>query len=269
MQTDPVGYGYAYCGNNPLGRVDPSGLEYVFLDLEDEDDPLTFAWIDESGNITKSWTFKNLAAWALWADNNKRLFPDSWKENQPGWKLSRKWINESQTPFSNDDFFWSLQALMFLDNDMIDVIEEIEEYMGKERNVKIRYNDRWRDKWGYGYNGYTYEGDTITLYWNPAWTQYGSSTGVDNPRHQWFDFPALVGLAHELSHADDFLTGGKRNMDTKSTELNAMRVENGVRLAFVNKVPGCAHILPRPGYGPDHTDITWDEYRSGNYPVYP
>ena len=26
MQTDPVGYGYGYCGNNPLGRVDPSGM---------------------------------------------------------------------------------------------------------------------------------------------------------------------------------------------------------------------------------------------------
>jgi RHS repeat-associated protein len=25
MQTDPVGYGYVYCGNNPLNMVDPSG----------------------------------------------------------------------------------------------------------------------------------------------------------------------------------------------------------------------------------------------------
>jgi len=26
LQTDPIGYGYGYCGNNPLGCVDPSGL---------------------------------------------------------------------------------------------------------------------------------------------------------------------------------------------------------------------------------------------------
>jgi RHS repeat-associated protein len=26
MQTDPVGYGYGYCGNNPVGYVDPMGL---------------------------------------------------------------------------------------------------------------------------------------------------------------------------------------------------------------------------------------------------
>jgi len=26
MQTDPVGYGYGYCSNNPIGCVDPSGL---------------------------------------------------------------------------------------------------------------------------------------------------------------------------------------------------------------------------------------------------
>ena len=26
LQTDPVGYGYAYCSNNPLTNVDPSGL---------------------------------------------------------------------------------------------------------------------------------------------------------------------------------------------------------------------------------------------------
>ncbi len=36
LQTDPVGYGagmnlYAYCGNNPIGRVDPFGLFYTSI----------------------------------------------------------------------------------------------------------------------------------------------------------------------------------------------------------------------------------------------
>ena len=34
MQTDPVGYGYGYCGNNPLGRIDPSGL--VPIEIKEE-----------------------------------------------------------------------------------------------------------------------------------------------------------------------------------------------------------------------------------------
>jgi len=37
LQTDPIGYGdgmnwYAYCGGNPVGRVDPTGLSWVFID---------------------------------------------------------------------------------------------------------------------------------------------------------------------------------------------------------------------------------------------
>jgi RHS repeat-associated protein len=34
LQTDPVGYGYAYCSNNPLAYVDPYGLRD-----EGSDDP--------------------------------------------------------------------------------------------------------------------------------------------------------------------------------------------------------------------------------------
>ena len=35
LQTDPIGYGaginwYAYCGNNPVNRADPAGLDYTF-----------------------------------------------------------------------------------------------------------------------------------------------------------------------------------------------------------------------------------------------
>jgi len=37
MQTDPIGYGYGYCGNNPLAFVDPSGL--IAISFYDPDDP--------------------------------------------------------------------------------------------------------------------------------------------------------------------------------------------------------------------------------------
>jgi len=44
LQTDPVGYGYgnginwyAYCGNNPVGRVDPSGLDAYLIFYADSD----------------------------------------------------------------------------------------------------------------------------------------------------------------------------------------------------------------------------------------
>jgi len=38
LQTDPVGYGYIYCGNNPLAYIDPSGLIAIaFYDGGDEE----------------------------------------------------------------------------------------------------------------------------------------------------------------------------------------------------------------------------------------
>jgi RHS repeat-associated protein len=33
LQTDPVGYGYSYCGNNPLGLTDPSGALWIGVGL--------------------------------------------------------------------------------------------------------------------------------------------------------------------------------------------------------------------------------------------
>ncbi len=50
MQTDPVGYSaginwYLYCGNNPLGFVDPSGLDPVKVDI-----PLHTVWHQPSSD---------------------------------------------------------------------------------------------------------------------------------------------------------------------------------------------------------------------------
>jgi len=50
LQTDPVGYGYGYCGNNPLGRVDPFGLLDTTIKVPakciTEEDPEDVDWDD-------------------------------------------------------------------------------------------------------------------------------------------------------------------------------------------------------------------------------
>ncbi len=53
LQTDPIGYGagmnwYTYCGNNPIGRTDASGLDYK---LYFEDDTLKYGDFDSEGTL--------------------------------------------------------------------------------------------------------------------------------------------------------------------------------------------------------------------------
>ena len=60
LQTDPVGYDnginwYVYCGNNPLGRTDPSGLAWV----GDPNDPI---WIQEYASSCGPATVMNALA---------------------------------------------------------------------------------------------------------------------------------------------------------------------------------------------------------------
>ena len=60
LQTDPVGYGYVYCGNNPVGWVDPSGLTETYV---------PYAYLYERGNL---WYLENVAEpeyhlhWSTW-----------------------------------------------------------------------------------------------------------------------------------------------------------------------------------------------------------
>jgi RHS repeat-associated protein len=79
MQTDPIGYGagmnlHAYCGNNPVGRTDPSGLYWTFLDSWYVEkyglgSGLVFAWVNDTDtnplepnpdNVTVIKVFNNL-----------------------------------------------------------------------------------------------------------------------------------------------------------------------------------------------------------------
>ncbi len=55
LQTDPIGYGYGYCANNPMNYVDPSGNYKVrFWWHEDQKSPLQVDWFSDNGEFLRS-----------------------------------------------------------------------------------------------------------------------------------------------------------------------------------------------------------------------
>jgi len=73
MQTDPVGYGdginwYAYCGNNPLGRIDPSGLGWVNGVFEVK--IAFYDWGDPGGTLPDGTPLISGSGWKQAADDS-------------------------------------------------------------------------------------------------------------------------------------------------------------------------------------------------------
>ncbi len=66
MQTDPVGYGYAYCGNNPLSYTDPSGLFSINIPTECLEDYSTgYAFTDVNAFFADFDFWKHYPQWKL------------------------------------------------------------------------------------------------------------------------------------------------------------------------------------------------------------
>ena len=75
----------------------------------------------------------------------------------------------------------------------------------------------------------------------------------------WHSFPPLVGLAHELIHAqqrvlEDEYTYGK------TLQIDAMKGENLARYAFYRKVPGYEDLRPRPGNQGYYRNAQFQDY---------
>ena len=85
MQTDPVGYGYGYCGNNPLSMVDPSGCHemayhHFHFTMPSELIDTTGLSLDEIPGEFSDWLLSDMSI----------------DEQMPGWDVhSVTWVPDS------------------------------------------------------------------------------------------------------------------------------------------------------------------------------
>lgn len=259
LQADPIGYGdgmnmYAYCGNSPVGRADPSGLAvdwtwYGFFGFLDLDDPKTiksargfarliFQYWDENGELAYE-DFDDLEDWEAWA----RVYFEGRENEMAGSTLAG----------DSHELFWELQKMSFLCRDvavMLSAIDELLENTGQKVKIQPTIRGDWYN-WG-----------SNTLYWH-----YKSRGDIDyfpKTDREWHTAPDLVGLAHELQHCWDDLKG--KPYLGYSSEVDAMKMENKMRYGFFKKVPGKDWIYPRPSYAEGTEDLgssptnAWDYY---------
>ena len=253
LQTDPIGYGaginwYAYCGNNPVNRADPAGLDYTFLDMDHDDaveGRLTWAWVDPYTQLaTVINDYEDIDAWCN--DASKFLVNGV---DRGGWHRE----TGRRLSGGNDWLFQRLQALVYLGADLGN-ISRIE----GAGTVNIVLTN------GTGDN--SYYAPTNTLNWDPEFTHLYPDSAY---RRHWYRTDPLAMLAHELSHAHDDLVVSPGQPDTMRfdiTEVQAVLAENQARYALFKKVPGSQNLWPRPGYTSEHKDISrwagraWKKY---------
>jgi len=247
MQTDPVGYSagmnwYAYCGNNPVGRVDPSGLFfYGILERDHElalEDKVTFACFNDDDSIEWIQRFDNIEKLIDWRKSLLERESVSWRS-----------FDKKIAILSNykEDVYWDIMTLIYLNYEDKNYKSNLEKLDAHGKRVIL--------------TGGT-SGHAGNIYWNRSEVNW-----YDGSRC-WHHCPPLALLAHELGHAyaaidDDPTTFG---------EGPAMDAENVIRYAFYKKIPGRGkgergQVCPRPSYFGDHPDISWETYWDGwEYP---
>jgi hypothetical protein len=228
---------------------------YRFLDLidpcavrDERDAPLlTFARFDANDTLVRARGFENIDAWCDFARSDPDL--SSAKTEQAGWMLCR----------GDEDVFWPLQALLYVCPAYRSVVQAVE-------SRPLLYDVR-AGVWGEpgivltdGEN-LCYQA-TALVSWNP------NITSVFGAVRLWHSFPPLVGLAHELIHAQQRVLQDEYTYG-KTLQIEAMKGENLARYAFYKKVPGYKDLRPRPGnqgyylnsrFQDYFDDIEWEDW---------
>lgn len=186
---------------------------------------LSFARFDVNDTVIWVRPFEDIDAWCDYARSDPDL--SAAKTEQVGWTLCH----------GNEEVFWPLQALLYVCPFYRSVVAAVE-----SRPI---LHDVRTGTWGEpgieltdGEN-LCYQG-TATISWNPQ------ISSVYGQVRLWHSFPPLIGLAHELIHAqqrvlEDEYTYGR------TLQIDAMKGENLARYAFYRKVPGNENLRPRPG----------------------
>ncbi len=231
-----------------MSQVDANGLafSYGFLDLADpcavRDEQgvtmLTFARLDANDTLVWAEGFESIDAWCGYARSDPDL--SSARTEQVGWMLCH----------GDEDIFWPLQALLYVCPAYRSVVQAVE-------SRPTLYDVR-AGVWGTPGIELT-DGEnlcyqaTAVISWNPT------IASVFGRAKLWHSFPPLVGLAHELIHAqqrvlEDEYTYGR------TLQIDAMKGENLARHAFYRKVPGHKDLRPRPGNQGYYLDARFQDY---------
>jgi hypothetical protein len=195
--------------------------------------------------------FASLDDWYAYVKSPRSGLGPEWMETQAGWQMSG-----GGTEDFDEALFWDVQALICLgwEYDFQAIVRALDDKVTIEV-ISSTYGSKVDSKFVPGAKG--------IIYWNKGMSDWfalfeddkenlGTRLGLE-----WYKFPPLVMLAHEMMHAYDYYyphsSGGQ-----VAQEMYAMAWENWFRYMFYTKVPGYDWVYPRPAYG--FSD--WERYKN-------